>query len=68
MKLEKLEKLKNLINKKGLKFSFIARKLGITPTAFSRKMKNKSDFQWEEINELIKILQLNEEEKKFFLD
>ena len=64
----KLEKLKNKIKEKGLKYNYIASNLNITPTAFGRKMKGKNMFTIEEMKKLSNILMLSDSERlDFFL-
>ncbi len=63
------EKLKSLINERGLKQGFIAEKLGITSYGFAKKVNNETEFKASEIQKLCEILQitsLREKEAIFF--
>ena len=63
-----LQKLKEIINEKGFKFDFIAKKLNITSETFSRKMNGKNEFKISEVKTLNELLNLNElEYKNIFL-
>lgn len=68
LELQRLNILRNLISKKGFKHSYLADKLGITKQSFSRKMTGKDDFKWKELITLSEVLQLDNEEKSFFLE
>ncbi|WP_295245104.1 DUF739 family protein [Veillonella sp.] len=50
--------LYNLIQKKGLKLSFIANKLGITRYSLYNKLEGKTEFKASEIKVLIELLSL----------
>lgn len=49
------------IQKAGLKYKFIAEKLGITPYGLYKKMKNKTEFKASEISTLSELLLLPDE-------
>ncbi len=53
------DKLRKLINDKGLKYGFIANKLGITVVSLQRKLDGIYDFKLNEVRILAEILQLN---------
>lgn len=57
-------KLKEKIYEKGLKYSHIAKKLGLSAYGFSLKINGKSDFKWEEILKMCDLLNVDDEEKK----
>lgn len=62
-------KLQERIELSGLKKSYIAIKLGITPAAFYQKIANKREFKASEIDALCQILgitDLQEKEAIFF--
>lgn len=49
------------IQKAGLKYKFIAEKLGITPYGLNKKIKNKTEFKASEISALSELLLLPDE-------
>ncbi|WP_373802721.1 helix-turn-helix domain-containing protein [Bacteroides heparinolyticus] len=59
-------RLKDAINKKGLKLEFIAQQIGITREALSAKINNKSEFKASEITILSDVLSLTSEQIKLF--
>ncbi len=50
--------LRAIIKKKGLKYTKIAEKLGITGYSLQKKIENKSEFKASEINKLCEILDI----------
>lgn len=60
-------KLRGIIAEKNLSQRNIATELGITPETFYRKMK-KGIFDSDEINQMIKILDINDPVAIFFTD
>lgn len=63
------EKLRDLIKGSGLKLSFIASKMGITPYSLTKKITNVTEFRTCEISSLCEILgidSLQEKENIFF--
>ncbi len=63
------KKLRDLIHDNGLKYQFIATRLGITRYALLKKIENKTEFKPSEILKLCKLLKiesLEEREKIFF--
>lgn len=63
------KKLRELISANGLKLSFIAEKLGITPYSLQLKIDNKRQFKSEEIQrccEVLNIKSLEAKEEIFF--
>ena len=61
--------LKQLIGQKGLKYSFIAKKLGISDTSWRNKLENKTSFKLGEVSilcQLLEIIDLELKEKVFF--
>ena len=58
-----LEKLKEKIKEKGIKYNYLANILGIDKNTFSRKIKGKTSFTLEEIKTISKIINLNDNEK-----
>lgn len=61
-------KLQKTITEKGLKYVFIANKLGLSPYGLKKKIKNETEFKASEIAKLTSILGLsvNEKEDIFF--
>lgn len=63
------ELLEKKIEESGYKKSFLAAKCGMTPTSFSAKCHNRSDFTTPEVKALcvyIKVSSLEEKEDIFF--
>ncbi len=54
-----VELLNEVIEKSGLKISFIAKKLGITRAGFYKKLKNEAEFKASEILILQEVLNLS---------
>lgn len=57
-------RLHELIKSKGLKFSYIASRLGISPQAYYNKERNLSLFTSEEIKTLCDVLEITDLEEK----
>lgn len=55
--------LRDKINDRGLKYSFVAEQLGLTTYGFQRKVENDSEFKASEIQRLFILLDLSEEER-----
>lgn len=53
-----MNELKKLIEEKGLKYSFLIKKLGISYTSLCRKLNGKSEFKASEITTLSEVLGL----------
>lgn len=65
------KELEKIIEKSGLKKSFLAKKLGITSYAFQKKRENRNQFTAIEIKilcELLGIKSLKEKERIFFAE
>ncbi len=63
------EKLKKVISDSGLKYSYIAEKVGLTYQGLKNKIENKSLFNVEEVEKLCNILDItdiNQKEEIFF--
>lgn len=56
------ELLKATIKERGVAHQFLAEKIGITPQAFSQKIRGKSEFRLKEAETLSEVLQLGSEE------
>ncbi len=56
-------KLRELIKAKGLKYGYVAERLGLTQYGFSRKLENKSEFKVSEAAKLSELLQINASER-----
>lgn len=61
--------LERIIKKSGLKYKFIAEKLGLSYYGFRKKINNESDFTAPEIEKLCEILDIKslEERHEIFL-
>ena len=57
------ERLRAVISESGLKLSFIAKKIGITPYGLSLKIENKNEFKASEIQTLKEMLNLSNKER-----
>lgn len=65
------KELERIIKKSGLKKSYLAKKLGLTPYGFQKKRENRSQFTAEEIKILCNLLgikSLKEKERIFFAE
>lgn len=64
------EKLERLINEKGLKYRFIADKLGMSYYAFYKKLRNMNEFKASEISALCNLLEISSDSLSsiFFAD
>ncbi|MGL6198688.1 MAG: hypothetical protein ACRC3H_07105 [Lachnospiraceae bacterium] len=63
------ERLRNLISESGLKYTYIAEKLGITRYALMNKINNISEFKSGEIAamcDVLRVKSLTEKERIFF--
>lgn len=58
-------RLNGIINERGLKYSFIAKHLGLSPYGFARKRNNLSDFTASEIDKLCELLHIDNVEDRF---
>lgn len=61
------QKLKAKIIENGMTQAKIARKLGISATAFNNKLLNRSSFKSEEMFHLCEILKIEEAKSIFFI-
>lgn len=52
------ELLKATIKERGVAHQFLAEKIGITPQAFSQKIRGKSEFRLKEAETLSEVLRL----------
>lgn len=62
-------RLRELINKNGLKLKYVAQCLGLSSYGFALKMNNKREFKTSEVStlcELLNIKTLEEKEEIFF--
>ncbi len=57
------KKLKDKIRDKGLKYSYVASRLGLTPFGFQKKVENDTEFKASEIKKLYELLDLSEKER-----
>lgn len=63
------EEIRKLIKNKGLKLSYIASQIGLSPRAFTLKLENKYSFTVEEVAKLCEVLEiksLKERDRLFF--
>ena len=63
------EKLKKVISDSGLKYSYIAEKVGLTYQGLKNKIENKSLFNVEEVEKwcnILDITDINQKEEIFF--
>lgn len=51
------------LNENGLKMSYIAKELGLTPYGFSKKVYNESEFKASEIVKCSELLRLSLQER-----
>lgn len=58
-------KLRDMINKRGLKLSYIANRLGLSAYGFSRKLNNLSEFTASEIDKVCEVLSITDLEERF---
>lgn len=58
------ELLNERIEKSGMKKSYIAKVIGMSPGSLSRKIANQRDFKASEINALCKLLGIEAPEEK----
>lgn len=58
-------RLDEIITASGLKLSFIADQLGLSPYGFARKRKNLSEFTQSEIDKLCELLHIDSIEERF---
>lgn len=56
-------KLRDEIQSKGLKYTFVAAYLGLTPNGLKKKIENDSEFKASEIKKLYELLELSELER-----
>lgn len=65
------EKLRELILKSGMKYSYIAEQIGISRYSLQKKIENNNEFKAGEIKKICKLLKINsleEKEKIFFVE
>lgn len=60
--------LREIIQEKGLKYQFLAKKMGLTPYGLSLKIDNENEFKASEISILSNLLDLTQDvrDKIFF--
>ena len=64
------ERLCKIISNSGLKYSYIAEKIGLTYQGFKNKIENKNLFNVEEVDKLCKLLNITDvyqKEEIFFV-
>lgn len=64
------ERLRKIISNSGLKYSYIAEKIGLTYQGFKNKIENKNLFNVEEVDKLCKLLNITDvyqKEEIFFV-
>lgn len=65
------DKLRKLIKKKGLKYGYIAEKLGISAYALQKKIDNITEFKTSEVQTMCEILGISDDlglkEELFFV-
>ena len=54
------ERLRKIISNSGLKYSYIAEKIGLTYQGFKNKIDNKNLFNVEEVDKLCKLLNITD--------
>ena len=54
------ELLRKIISNSGLKYSYIAEKIGLTYQGFKNKIENKNLFNVEEVDKLCKLLNITD--------
>lgn len=54
------KELRALVARSGLKYRYIAKKVGLTPQSLSNKIKNKSEFKASEILKLCEVLHITD--------
>lgn len=54
------ERLRTIISKSGLKYSYVAEKIGLTYQGFKNKIENKNLFNVEEVDKLCKLLNITD--------
>lgn len=57
-----IERLKNIIDKKGLRMSWIAEKMGVTRQCLNHKMTGRSEFSRAQVAQISEILGLSKTE------
>lgn len=57
-------KLRDAINRKGLKYKAVAERLGITPYGLQKKIENDNEFKASEVGKLAEMLDLDFHEKE----
>lgn len=58
------ELLEDIIKQKGLKKSFLAQKVGLTPAGFCNCINNRAEFKASQINTLCEVLEIADLETK----
>lgn len=58
------EKLREAINKSGLKLEFIANALGISRFTLAKKIENVTEFKTSEVQKMCEVLQIEDAKKK----
>lgn len=57
------KRLRDIIDKSGLKYCFIAKQLGISSYALQLKIDNRNEFKVSEVNKLSALLSLSVKER-----
>lgn len=57
-------KFRAAVKNRGLKYKYLAEKIGITPFGLQKKIENQSEFKASEIQSLAELLGLTESERK----
>lgn len=57
------EALRDVIAKKGIKYSFLAKEIGITPYCLKKKIDNENDFKGKEIAVISQVLSLTNKQR-----
>lgn len=57
------KKLRDAVEKKGLKYNFIARTMGLSAYGLKKKIENDSEFKASEIKRLSGLLSLSNKER-----
>lgn len=58
------KRLKQIISRSGLKYSFIAEQIGLTYQGLKNKIENKNLFNVEEVDKLCKLLNIKDIQQK----
>lgn len=53
-------KLKDMVSNKGLKYSFLAKEMGITTYCLRMKIENKTEFKTSEVQKMCELLDIKD--------